>query len=103
MVSESRPCADISIKEGIRNSRFALDPADDRYPLWSPDGASLAFTSNRNGVFSMRSRPTFRGSEQILLQSPDFKRPNSWSPDGRFLLYWVGGNNGDLMGWTQQR
>lgn len=37
------------------------------------------------------------GSEEVLLQSTDNKRPNSWSPDGRFILYDSSLNNGDLM------
>ena len=37
------------------------------------------------------------GREQLLLQSADIKRPNAWSPDGRFILYNSTQNNGDLM------
>jgi hypothetical protein len=32
-----------------------------------------------------------------LLHSAESKRPDSWSPDGRFILYWSELNNGDLM------
>ena len=37
------------------------------------------------------------GIEEALLQSADIKRPPSWSPDGRFILYSSALNNGDLM------
>src|SRR4029077_20755384 len=37
------------------------------------------------------------GREQVLLHSTELKRPNSWSPDGRFILYSDERNNGDLM------
>jgi hypothetical protein len=37
------------------------------------------------------------GREEVLLQSADAKRPTSWSPDGRFVLYNSVQNNGDLM------
>ena len=90
--------ADIWVQEGVRNSRFTFDPADDRYPIWSPDGARVVFASNRNGAYDFYQKAANgSGSEEALLQSADFKRPNSWSPDGRFILYWVGRNNGDLM------
>jgi Tol biopolymer transport system component len=90
--------SDIWVQEGIRNTRFTLDPADDRYPIWSPDGARLAFASNRNGAYDLYDKAADgSGTERHLLQSPDFKRPNSWSPDGRFILYWSEQNNGDLM------
>src|SRR5262249_122122 len=66
--------SDIWVQEGIRNSRFTLDPADDRYPLWSPDGARLVFTSNRNGGYDLYEKAANgSGGEQILLRSPDFK------------------------------
>jgi serine/threonine protein kinase len=40
---------------------------------------------------------TIQGQIAGTLQSADFKRPNSWSPDGRYILYWSEQNNGDLM------
>jgi dipeptidyl aminopeptidase/acylaminoacyl peptidase len=90
--------SDIWVQEGVRNSRFTLDPADDRYPIWSPDGARLAFASNRNGAYDLYDKATDgSGNERTLLESSDFKRPNSWSPDGRFILYWTAQNKGDLM------
>jgi serine/threonine protein kinase len=90
--------SDIWFQEGNRDSRFTFDPADDRYPLWSRDGASLAFASNRMGVYNLYEKPADgSGDEHLLLQSEELKRPNSWSPDGRFILYWSALNNGDLM------
>ena len=90
--------SDIWLQEGMRIRRLTFNPADDRYPLWSPDGTSLAFASNRNGPYDLYRKPANgSGTEDLLLQSPDFKRPNSWSPDGRYILYWVANNKGDLM------
>jgi Tol biopolymer transport system component len=90
--------SDIWLQEGMRIGRFTFNPADDRYPLWSPDGTRVAFASNRNGTYDLYQKPADgSGREDLLLQSPDFKRPNSWSPDGRFILYSVTNNNGDLM------
>jgi eukaryotic-like serine/threonine-protein kinase len=90
--------SDIWMQEGMRTSRFTFDPADDRYAIWSPDGARVVFASNRKGAYDLYQKPANgSGNEEVLLQSADFKRPNSWSPDGRFILYWNGQNNGDLM------
>ena len=89
--------ADIWIQEGTRTSRFTFD-ANDRYTIWSPDGARVVFASNRKGAYDLYQKPANgSGSEEVLLQSADDKRPNSWSPDGRFILYWSSQNNGDLM------
>ena len=90
--------SDIWLQDVIRNIRFTFDPADDRYPLWSPDGKRVAFASNRAGAYDLYEKSADgSGTEQILLKSPELKRPNSWSPDGRFILYWSAQNNGDLM------
>jgi dipeptidyl aminopeptidase/acylaminoacyl peptidase len=86
------------MQEVARTSRFTFDPADDRYTIWSPDGARVVFASNRKGAYDLYQKPANgSGTDELLLQSADFKRPNSWSPDGRFILYWSGQNNGDLM------
>jgi Tol biopolymer transport system component len=90
--------ADIWVQNGANNRRVTFDAADERYPTWSPDGTRLAFASNRKGPYDLYAK-RLNGSagEELLLDSRDMKRPNSWAPDGRFLLYWSSQNNGDLF------
>jgi len=53
------------------------------------------FGSNRKGARDLCQKPSSgAASEEPLLESPHDKAPNSWSPDGRFLLY----TNLDLKG-----
>jgi Tol biopolymer transport system component len=87
------------MQETGRSTRVTFDPADDRYSIWSPDGARVVFASGRRGRFDLYQKPANgSGREEVLLQtSSDDKRPNSWSPDGRFILYNSSQNNGDLM------
>ena len=69
-------------------SRFTFDSAADSMPVWSPDGATIAFNSNRSGVYDLYEKSaTGVGSEKLLLATPQNKAPVDWSPDGRFLLY----------------
>ena len=90
--------ADIWIGEGLRSTRFTTDPADDRIEIWSPDGKQVVFASDRTGTMDLyRKTADGLGEEEVLLQSNEFKIPNSWSPDGRFILYDSRQNNGDLM------
>ena len=75
------------VARGLR-TRFTVDPADERSPVWSPDGSRIVFSSKRKGHFDLYQR-SFRGvgNDELLLESDLEKHPNSWSPDGQFLLY----------------
>jgi Tol biopolymer transport system component len=69
-------------------SRFTFEPAADSMPVWSPDGATIAFNSNRSGVYDLYQKSaTGVGADQLLLATPQNKAPVDWSPDGRFLMY----------------
>ena len=92
------PGGDIWLVDAVRQIRFTYDPADDRFPIWSPDGARVAFSSNRRGVYDLYARQADGSApEELLLSSPEIKIPNSWSPDKRFILYYSAHNSGDLM------
>jgi hypothetical protein len=55
---------------------------------WSPNGDRLVFGSNRGAQTGLHLKPSSgAGSEQVLLAAKNPLFPNSWSPDGRFLLY----------------
>lgn len=70
-------------------TRFTSDPAWEAFPTWSPDGSRIVFTSNRSGVYDLYQKASNgAGQEALLYQSSEGKGPTSWSPDGRFLLYY---------------
>ncbi|HXB70267.1 MAG TPA: hypothetical protein VNY05_18605, partial [Candidatus Acidoferrales bacterium] len=74
-------------------TRFTFDSGQDFSPAWSPDGTRLVFGSFRGagaafGIYQRDSSGT--GKEELLLQSSLPMDPNSWSPDGRYLLYSTG-------------
>jgi len=71
-------------------TRFTFSSAIDTAPVWSPDGSSIIFASNRNGPLDLYQKPADGGKdEELLLKSGEDKGGTSWSPDGRFLLYIV--------------
>ncbi len=89
---------DIWLADSTRSTRFTFDLADDTSAVWSPDGSRVVFASNRKGSFDLYVKAAdASGPEQVLLASADSKIPNSWSPDGRFLLYRSSLNGNDLM------
>ncbi len=70
-------------------TRFTSDPGWDAFPTWSPDGSRIVFTSNRTGAYDLyRKSSSGAGNEELLYQSTEGKGPNSWSPDGKFLIYY---------------
>ncbi len=69
-------------------SRLTSDPGNDIGPLWSPDGAQIAFRSSRSGSFDLFIK-TLSGAaeEQPLVVDGRTKAAMDWSADGRFILY----------------
>jgi eukaryotic-like serine/threonine-protein kinase len=72
-----------------KTTRFTSDPGWDAFPTWSPDGSRIIFTSNRGGVYDLYQKASNgTGTEELFYKSSEGKGPTSWSPDGRFLLYY---------------
>jgi Tol biopolymer transport system component len=77
-------------------------PEHDGHPLWSPDGARLAFTSTRDRVAGVAGLDVY----VVELKSGRIDRvtwdssggpPSSWSPDGASIAY-VSGQDGEIYG-----
>src|SRR5262245_29479850 len=83
------------------NERPLVTPADVDYDAtWAPDGASLVFTSERNGSADLyRVKPDGGGLER-LTDSPAYDDQAAFSPNGRQLVFVStrGGGTADL--WT---
>jgi WD40 repeat protein len=73
-------------------TRLTRQPGIDSDPVWSPDGAALAYVSRRADVHGLFRLSLRDGSEQLLLKiapvtGANDTRPTDWTPDGRFLVY----------------
>jgi eukaryotic-like serine/threonine-protein kinase len=73
--------------EGVK--RMTFDPAIDALPVWSPDGKNLVFTSGRKTTLDLflKSVDGTQDEKTIEASAMDDKYPNSWSHDGKYILY----------------
>jgi serine/threonine protein kinase len=81
---------DVWVVETSRGAatRLTTDPADDEWPVWSPDDKRIVFDSNRKGSFDLYQLSVAEiGTESPILESTQTKTANSWSSDGRYLLF----------------
>jgi len=68
-------------------TRLTMDPAIDGFPLWTPDGRSILFESNRAGVFDIYSQAADgTGAAEALTKGKNPMWPFAISPDGTRLV-----------------
>ncbi|HEV3333678.1 MAG TPA: hypothetical protein VG096_21990 [Bryobacteraceae bacterium] len=86
--SQNRDIWLLEVASGMA-TRFTSDPGWEAFPIWSQDGSRIIFTSNRGGVYDLYEKASSgAGDERLLYQSSEGKGPTSWSPDGKFLIYY---------------
>ena len=71
-------------------SRLTFDPGEDIYPVWTPDGGRIAFSSTRaeqatRNLYWHRADGT--GEAERLTESKNPQYPTSWHPSGKFLAF----------------
>jgi Tol biopolymer transport system component len=67
-------------------TRFTFHPADDGWPVWSADGRTVYFGSNRSGLYRVYGKPrNATGDERELPLPPVSVGPRDASRDGRLL------------------
>ena len=89
-VGSAGSTGDVWIADLTRNAqtRLTFDTAFHMNPVWSPDGARIAFNSTRNGVSGLYVKNSnSAGEEELLVKASQTAAPEHWSLDGRFLIY----------------
>jgi len=70
-------------------ARLTYDQRFDRFPVWTPDGRRLIFSSDRAGggnLFWQAADGT--GMPERLTQSPNLQFPTTVAPDGTRVVFW---------------
>jgi dipeptidyl aminopeptidase/acylaminoacyl peptidase len=73
--------------DGTDQTRLTTDPALDRFPMFSPDGSKIAFTSRRDGnteIYVMNPDGT---DQTDLCNLPGGDSQPNWSPDGTQIAW----------------
>lgn len=60
---------------------------DDREPRWSPDGSTIAFSSDRGGSYDIWTVDVATGDLTRRTDAPGQEHTPAWHPDGRTLAY----------------
>ncbi len=80
---------DIWVVETIGGTARAVTshPAHDIFPVFSPDGRTLAFSSSRHGSYDIYVVPVQGGRPKRLTVDSSSELVCDWSPDGKSILY----------------
>jgi Tol biopolymer transport system component len=93
---------DLWLVDGATNAvtRLTSNPATDWRPVFSPDGSTLAFASDRAGASTVfRVSSASAGNDTILYRNPDGGAfPVDWSRDGKQLLVTLDDSKGRNQG-----
>src|SRR5205809_1051643 len=67
--------------------RLTHDAALETDPAWSPDGASLAYSSDRDGFMNIWVRDLQRGVDRQVTHGAAASLQSAWSPDGSRIAF----------------
>ncbi|HON44839.1 MAG TPA: S41 family peptidase, partial [Planctomycetota bacterium] len=73
--------------QGGKAIRLTLSDKDDVKPRWSPDGRTIAFSSNRSGNFDIWTIPAHGGKPTQLTFHSEWDSISDWTSDGKWILF----------------
>ena len=74
-------------RAGGEARRLTTDPGEESFPVYSPDGAQLAFSRQVGGVWKVFVMPSSGGEARQLTYLPEDDQVMGWTPDGKQILF----------------
>lgn len=89
IIFHSNMDGDNEIYQVTKNSIIQLtdNTWNDEYPVWSPDGAHIAFTADREGTYDIFIMEADGSKITRLTTSKAHEKDPSWFPDGKRVAY----------------
>lgn len=78
----------VDVNRGIAHN-LTRSSAADQFPAWSPDGSQIAFSSTREGRWTLFIMDAAGRNLQRVTDGEVDATVAAWSPDGRYLAYTV--------------
>ncbi|MCM1021234.1 MAG: S41 family peptidase [Muribaculum sp.] len=72
---------------GGNATRLTTNAAYDEQPVWSPDGKTIAFASDRNGSADVYVMSANGGNATRLTKQSGSETPWAFSPDGKYIYF----------------
>ena len=73
--------------DGTDQRNLSNNPAFDGWPAWSPDGAQIAFASNRNGNYQIFLMNADGSNVRPLARTEGRATEPRWAPDGKIVYF----------------
>jgi TolB protein len=73
--------------DGSNLVQLTDNPADDGYPVWSPDGTKIVFESKRDGPYAIYLMNADGSDQTRLTNHPSNNFNPEWSPDGKKIVF----------------
>lgn len=77
----------IAGRDGSNPRRLTSHPADEKGPIFSPDGQSIAFTANYENNQDVYTIPITGGQPARLTWHPGADTATDWTPDGEAVVF----------------